>query len=385
MEQVPSVPYEFDTSDVEGSVFRLARPLFGATEPAKEHIRVQTLTQGTTNALFRASYEPHPAQRLDVLIKIYGEGTDKTIDRNKEIRLHKMLSDHGLAPSLLVRFPNGHGYQFLNGTVCSAEDMTTKRVWANVAREMARWHATLPAVELDTPERIINFEPSIWSTTRKWLNALSTDTDAQRKRLALLEEEFAYCVNNLTRNDGPTYSMVLGHADLLSGNIVLQTQDAETVDGDMDKIPARFIDYEHSTYCPRAFELANHFAEWAGFECKYELLPTTSTRLGFVREYLQAYEDIKEQQRGTSGLARLPVSDAQVNRLMSEIDSFRGFPGFYWGLCALIQAEASTGAIDFDYAGYAEKRFSEYWAWREMYRGGSSKTASAREENWASL
>ena len=42
---------------------------------------------------------------------------------------------------------------------------------------------------------------------------------------------------------------------------------------------------------------------------------------------------------------------------MAQVDRFRGAPGFYWGIWALIQATISQ--IDFDYAGYAEIRLGE--------------------------
>jgi len=55
------------------------------------------------------------------------------------------------------------------------------------------------------------------------------------------------------------------------------------------------------------------------------------------------------------------------------------------GLCAIIQAEASTGAIEFDYGGYGERRFAEYRAWRDAEDGGfPGGEVPVREERWAS-
>ncbi|RBQ79719.1 hypothetical protein FVER14953_21144 [Fusarium verticillioides] len=67
---------------------------------------------------------------------------------------------------------------------------------------------------------------------------------------------------------------------------------------------------------------------------------------------------------------------------MRQVDDHRGFPGFYWGLCALIQAETATGTIDFDYAGYAAKRLAEYESWRSV-REGNSPSLPLREEVWS--
>lgn len=52
------------------------------------------------------------------------------------------------------------------------------------------------------------------------------------------------------------------------------------------------------------------------------------------------------------------------------------------GLCALIQAETATGTIDFDYAGYAQKRFAEYEAWRQV-QDSDIPGMPLREKIWA--
>lgn len=66
------------------------------------------------------------------------------------------------------------------------------------------------------------------------------------------------------------------------------------------------------------------------------------------------------------------------------MDVFRGLPGFYWGIWALIQATISQ--IDFDYASYAETRLGEYWAWRDEISGdrqSAGKEIPLREKRWA--
>ncbi len=71
-------------------------------------------------------------------------------------------------------------------------------------------------------------------------------------------------------------------------------------------------------------------------------------------------------------------------QLFQAVDLFRGIPGFYWGIWALIQATISQ--IDFDYASYAEVRLGEYWAWRAEEDGSrvrSGKEMPLRERRWA--
>ena len=99
-----------------------------------------------------------------------------------------------------------------------------------------------------------------------------------------------------------------------------------------------FIDYEYSAAAPAAFDLANHFSEWVGFECDYNLIPTSSIRRAYLQEYLASFNKHTKQ----------PLPDSTLDALEREVNRFRGMPGFYWGIWALIQATISQ--IDFNYA-----------------------------------
>ena len=66
------------------------------------------------------------------------------------------------------------------------------------------------------------------------------------------------------------------------------------------------------------------------------------------------------------------------------MDQFRGIPGLYWGIWALIQATISH--INFDYAAYAETRLAEYFGWRAEQDGSRKrewKEMPLREKRWA--
>lgn len=166
--------------------------------------------------------------------------------------------------------------------------------------------------------------------------------------------------------------LVFAHNDLLSGNVIVEPR--------LTSIPAEvetvsFIDYEYATPSPAAFDIANHFAEWGGFDCEHQFLPTQTQRLEFIREYVRSY---------FAHLGQECDEEAEVRQLFSEVDLYRAVPGFYWGIWALIQATISQ--IDFDYAAYAEIRLGEYWAWREENdgsRASSGKEMPLRERRWA--
>lgn len=95
------------------------------------------------------------------------------------------------------------------------------------------------------------------------------------------------------------------------------------------------------------------------------MLPTKSIRRRFLKEYLKSFSSHSDS----------PLPENMLDVLSDEVDRFRGMPGFYWGVWALIQATISQ--IDFDYASYAEVRLDEYWSWR------NETTGTQREKRWA--
>jgi ethanolamine kinase len=141
-----------------------------------------------------------------------------------------------------------------------------------------------------------------------------------------------------------------------------------------DQLEVSFIDYEYATPCPAAFDIANHFAEWGGYDCDYNMLPTTSIRRQFLKDYLDSYKAHSDND----------VPEDMLDTLIDEVDRYRGMPGLYWGIWALIQATISQ--INFDYASYAEVRLDEYFAWRreeEGTRAREGKEMPLREKRWS--
>lgn len=185
--------------------------------------------------------------------------------------------------------------------------------------------------------------------------------------------------------------LILGHCDLLSGNVIIRPHD-DKADGVVT--PVSFIDYEYTTPVPAAFDIANHFAEWGGFACDYNVLPTRSQRRAFITEYLRSYSEVADpasfpRLSDTTSTVKNPAGSeaslrAYARQLHRDVDDFRGLPGFYWGIWALIQATISQ--IDFDYASYAELRLAEYFDWRAEQDGSRASRGEVmplRERRWA--
>lgn len=95
---------------------------------------------------------------------------------------------------------------------------------------------------------------------------------------------------------------------------------ASRAKGEPERI--HFIDYEYAVPSPAAFDIANHFAEWGGYDCDYGRMPTRSVRRQFLEEYVESY----------CQFCGIPESSKEeiVNRLFEDVDRFRGIPGLYW-------------------------------------------------------
>ncbi|EOD43713.1 Ethanolamine kinase [Neofusicoccum parvum] len=417
---LPYIPLRYDGARAHDSALELVlalRPEWTKTQDTIDFVR---FTDGITNTLFKAinklpGLSDEQIDREAVLMRAYGRGTDVLIDRERETRSHSLLARHKLAPPLLARFENGLLYKFIEGSVCSPPDLRRQEVWRGVARRLGQWHATLPisyliteipsddpsaaAVDdrlhrrksswLEAADNITPDQPSpnLWTVMQKWIHSLPHGSDAEKKRKATLQQELIWLVSRLSSTPGISANpLVFCHCDLLSGNVIVEPQpstgespastaESNATDSSLEAVSVDFIDYEYATPAPAAFDISNHFAEWGGFDCDFNCLPTRSERRDFIREYVSSYSSHLPQPLPQADI------DAKAEQLYREVDDFRGVPGFYWGIWALIQAKISQ--IDFDYASYAEVRLGEYWAWKAELLGTRAGELPLRERRWA--
>lgn len=345
----------------------------------------------------------------------------------------------GLAPRLLARFENGLLYRFVPGTMCKAEDLRKPNVSRAIAIELGQWHSRLPLSallskpdEADTKLHIREPKrshprpyPNVWTLMQRWLDDLPATSKKEEERNRVLQRELtALCeafvdVPGLCGRD-----YVFIHGDLHGANVIIREPalrpkheklaprkggytptdqeplstgtESATSDGsntlEEQELEVDFIDYEYCLPAPPAFELAYHFSEWAGFECEYQFIPTKSERRRFIRTYVRSFRehapiDIKCEE--SAGLNRKETYidrddrdfEKDVRYLEQQVDTFRGLPGMYWALWALIQAH-QTGE---DYRGLCETKIKEYWDWKGESDGSrkeGGRERSLRERRW---
>ncbi|VDK63532.1 unnamed protein product, partial [Gongylonema pulchrum] len=126
--------------------------------------------------------------------------------------------------------------------------------------------------------------------------------------------------------------VVFCHNDLLIHNIIHNEETGAIY----------FIDYEYADYNYQAFDIANHFCEYAGQfsvlhirirDFDYSRCPDLHCKRLWITEYLTYF------------LERQPNVD-EVEALLRDTNVFEAAAHFFWALWALAQSQIST--IHFD-------------------------------------
>lgn len=363
-------------------------------------IIVKQLTGGITNMLLLCTHTP---SLETLLMRVYGQGTNLIIDRHREFVSHLVLNSLKLAPPIHARFSNGLIYGFLPGRSLEPKELSNPYLYPMIAQQLGNWHHQVdcdyiedgveklrkytanlkklyqlindPQKPAKREKKVKKIISSIWDLIDDWILIVPANealVDIFRTNLDdnsitelnirdVIHKEFKWLKSTLNRVTKS--SVVVSHCDLLSGNIIIpETEEfaAKIERGVSDASllpiednPIQFIDYEYMLPAPRAFDIANHFAEWQGFDCDRSAIPEPSMNNPVMVSWCKGY------------LNDINVSQQELEGLINEIECYYGMPGFYWGIWAMIQSELSN--IDFNYAEYSGLRLEEYWDWKKNF------------------
>ncbi|KAF9107293.1 hypothetical protein BGX27_008800 [Mortierella sp. AM989] len=300
---------------------------------------------GITNKLICCT---HNSTGTQVLVRAYGKKSEVIIDRRQEIMNMVILSKLGLCPPLFGKFKNGLAYGCIPGQVFKVSDMRDSHKMELVARKLAIWHTTVKIPGEHSSKLFKTIHKWIKEVPKSYSKPAVQEIFAKNFDMTKLHQELVLLEDHLVKLDSP---VVFCHNDLLYGNLIYSEA----------KDDAFFIDYEYGSYSFRAFDIANHFNEWCGFECEYENYPSKNVQLKWLRSYLEAARSEGSESsssKSSTGSDDSEVSQAEVEQLYREVNKFALASHFYWGVWALVQAQLSD--IDFDYMSYAVLRFAEY-------------------------
>ena len=181
-----------------------------------------------------------------------------------------------------------------------------------------------------------------------------------------LQDEVTFLKNIIDHNESP---IVFCHNDLLLKNIICYEKPSQGV---------TFIDFEYADFNYQAYDIANHFCEFAGIDSyQPHLYPNEEFQLNWLTNYITAYSNVNDvsplvesttmtqnqpqpQQQQQSSDCKL--SDEQISnevcKLMKQVKYFTLHAHFFWAVWSLLQAAHSS--INFDFVGYALDRLKEY-------------------------
>jgi thiamine kinase-like enzyme len=174
-----------------------------------------------------------------LLLRIYGSGTEKLIDRGVELSLLDHLAVHApdIAPITYVAFTNGRLEQFIDAArTLHAADLRCPPTSVLIAQKMAHLHS-LPLPSSFTTQA------AVWGLIHDWLNgergSLELERDAvapdvHQQRMLIVQEAIALLQELQPLLEGD--ATVLCHNDLLCGNILQELSS--------DRL--YFIDYEYA-------------------------------------------------------------------------------------------------------------------------------------------
>ncbi|MFT5681498.1 MAG: ethanolamine kinase [Myxococcota bacterium] len=333
------LPIDRDAPDRDARLLDVVRRI-APSWAHEETAVVSSISGGITNLLFLLT----APDRDPMLVRLYGDGTEVVIDRDRENTLMAYLSQQGFAPTFHGRFTGGRVEGYLTGhRPLTPDEMGDARFRPLIAAALRQLHE-FPVSAVGLPS-----VPTLWDTLDRWRSTAMTlpfsGEDAARhaaldlpryaEHLQVLQDRFHRLI--APRPEAATaLRPVLAHNDLLSGNLLYSAEHHAI----------RLIDYEYSACSYAAFDIANHFCEYAGFDSNFARgFPSRANRDAFIADYL-----------GPGG---------DVAAFSDVVEFFVVADHLFWGFWSVIQAHHSP--IDFDFMGYSRLRLAGFDLHRSLF------------------
>lgn len=313
--EYPLISKLIDLNDIENEaqeIIQVVRPQW-IVEQDNNQVKIssEALHGGITNHLYIFYRETDPKPRDTIVIKVYGENTEKIIDRAEELETIQFVAQYDLGPQLYAVFDNGLCYEYFHGEILDSEAVKSPEIYPIVADQVALFH-TLPFLEekvslahshstvvsTDSGHLIgISISSTMWDKMRQFVNLLEHDIFVTQPDLkdkleyeANFKVEYAmkqikHLERLLEKQDMP---LAMCHNDLLLGNMIYMRSE-QTI---------KFIDYEYAmtNYIP--YDVANHFNEFGRTEDglpDYSKMPSEAFKKQWIGEYLRAYKTANEE------------------------------------------------------------------------------------------
>jgi len=359
-----SFDVELSLDDLKEKVEKICLEIKPEWISKSDTITIKHLNGGITNKLIACHLKEKSWNTNDsILFRIYGDDTEKFISRTDEINVMILMKKIGLGPDIYGKFNNGICYELLAGEILTTTDVYNENIYKKVAESLARMHLSkfegfvkaksadannyFLCPKMDQMYNLLNedYKANMPEMTNDLFKLVPSKTKIKEEMNFLKK----YLVDYAEKNQSP---IVFSHNDLLFGNIIYNSE--------LDTI--NFIDYEYGAMNYQAYDIANHFNEYAGVDTvDYSNFPNKQSQLVWLKIYLEAfYKQVNEFHSNNSpSVEKVNVTEELIEKLYEEVNRFTAASDLYWATWALVQAQSST--IDFNFVNYAKIRFEHYY------------------------
>ncbi|XP_018330011.1 choline/ethanolamine kinase isoform X2 [Agrilus planipennis] len=315
-----------------------------------ENIVFKHISGGLSNLLYYISLPQDLIEKeqnhlcpKEVLIRFYGQthGERALEALITESVIFTLLSERGLGPKLHGIFPGGRIEEYIKARPLKLRELADDTLSVLIAKKIAAIHC------MEVP--LHKAATWLWDTIDKWIKTVEVkqkgNVPPQVERLAKFDfkEEAAWLKQRIEAENSP---VVFCHNDMQEGNILV----AENGECDQNGNPnIVIIDFEYCSYNYRAFDIANHFAEWLYdytfkeppyFEECPDNYPSEAQRLRFIKTYLNEVG-----------------SKENPKKVLKEVEVFTLASHFFWSLWGIVNTDSQ---ITFGYWDYAAARLDGY-------------------------
>lgn len=309
-------------------------------------LRQTVVEGGLTNGLYKLTHSDDSS--LQVLVRVYGGGTDRLFDRKTEIAAFQALSGVGASPRCYGTFQGGRLEEFLLGATLGREQIKEHHRIEQIATTVAKFHTSNPPIN-GPRENVLMGVIATWLADAKRRLASSL---SERDRAVIASSSFDFTLDNLDKEYEEMKAILATakspvafvHHDLIAGNFI-------DVGGEV-----RLIDFEYGWYDNVAMDIGNHWLEWTvnydyelypHYEIKHSNFPTEAQQRRFVTAYLTA--------ASAEGAA---PTEHEITELLTEANMFTMAAHFMWACWGFMQAGSST--IEFGHMQYGKDRMEMY-------------------------
>jgi len=307
--------------------------------------------EGRTNSL-AAFYQDTIEDEDTIVIRI--NGAAPFVDRQKELETFDRLVKADICELLVASFNNGLVMKRIKGSTLTKSNVSNKIIALSTAQEIAKMHLNVQLSHKDTVRKIMlkqstlnhqryrNYVAVIISHIPTHFTKQSVQSRCKELNMPSrqdLELELNKTERFFAKQSTP---LVICHNDIRLNNMLY----------DHENDVLKIIDYEYLSPNPAAYDLANHFNEYAGctvMDLDYTNVPCETYQKWWLSEYLTVFYGPEK------------VTDELVQEWFDSVQYMQPMSLLLWGCYWMSKAELGDLDLDFDYIGIAKLGLDQYF------------------------